>query len=106
MIKYILADESRIKPRTTRQEDVTSSFIEGLISDYQSELLHLAMSYLNDYQLAQDCIQEIFITAFHKVDPEKERTAIRKWLKMCTINRCKSMIRSSFWRRFIFLDND
>jgi RNA polymerase sigma-70 factor (ECF subfamily) len=107
MFKYKLADDLIRKSITTssRQKDVTSSFIEGLISDYQSELLHLAMSYLNDYQLAQDCIQEIFMTAVHKVDPDKERNAIRKWLKICTINRCKSMLRTSFWRRFVFLEH-
>lgn len=62
------------------------------------------MSYLNDYQLAQDCIQEIFMTALHKVDPEKDRTAVRKWLKVCTINRCKSILRTSIWRKLVFLE--
>ncbi|MCR8629812.1 sigma-70 family RNA polymerase sigma factor [Paenibacillus radicis (ex Xue et al. 2023)] len=88
------------------QEAAASSYIEGLITDYQSELLHLAMSYLNDYQLAQDCIQEVFITAYHKVDANKERASVRKWLKVCTINRCKSMLRSTFWRRLVFLEQD
>jgi RNA polymerase sigma-70 factor (ECF subfamily) len=105
MFQYKLVDHTQSKAISSqRQEDITSSFIEGLITEYQSELLHLAMSYLNDYQLAQDCIQEIFMTAFHKADPGKESFAVRKWLKICTVNRCKSMLRASFWRRFVFLD--
>lgn len=77
------------------------ALIEHLISEYQSELLHLAMSYLNDYQLAQDCVQEIFMTAYNKVDPAKDQSAMRKWLKVCTVNRCKSMLRSAFWRTLL-----
>ncbi|MBD2862499.1 sigma-70 family RNA polymerase sigma factor [Paenibacillus oceani] len=82
------------------------ALIEHLISEYQSELLHLAMSYLNDYQLAQDCVQEIFVTAYHKVDPDKDQSALRKWLKVCTVNRCKSMLRSAFWRRIVLWEHD
>ncbi|WP_162162952.1 sigma-70 family RNA polymerase sigma factor [Gorillibacterium massiliense] len=79
---------------------------EHLIAKYQSELLHLAMSYLNDYQLAQDCVQEIFIKAYKKIDPDKDQAALRKWLKICTVNRCKSILRSAFWRRMVFWEHD
>ena len=106
MLNYKIIDDMKNKVKSTaRQDNITLCFIEGLISDYQSELIHLAMSYLNDYQLAQDCIQEIFMTALHKVDPGKERVAIRKWLKICTINRCKSILRTSIWRRFVCLEH-
>lgn len=95
-----------MKRKSTYPSEEITCLIENLISDYQSELLHLAMSYLNDYQLAQDCIQEIFITAYRKVDPGEDRTVIRKWLKVCTINRCKSMLRTSFWRRMAYWEHD
>jgi RNA polymerase sigma-70 factor, ECF subfamily len=81
-------------------------WIKRLIDEYQSELLHLAMSYLHDYQLAQDCVQEIFMTAYRKADPNKDQATVRKWLKICTINRCKSMLRSAFWRKIVFWEHD
>jgi RNA polymerase sigma-70 factor, ECF subfamily len=106
MFNYkLVGDIQRKAMSSPSQEDITSRSIEGLITEYQSELLHLAMSYLNDYQLAQDCIQEVFMTAFHKVDLGKESIAVRKWLKICTINRCKSMLRASSWRRLLFLEH-
>ncbi|WP_225948144.1 sigma-70 family RNA polymerase sigma factor [Paenibacillus sp. OAS669] len=97
---------SKLNVNTKNADCAREILIEQLILEYQSELLHLAMSYLNDYQLAQDCVQEIFMIAYNKINPENDQATLRKWLKVCTINRCKSVLRSAFWKRIVFWEHD
>ena len=78
--------------------------IEGLAARYQNRLLHLAASCLRDIQSAEDCVQDVFVTALRKLNPELSEGATYKWLATCTANRAKSMLRSVRLRRLVFMD--
>jgi RNA polymerase sigma-70 factor (ECF subfamily) len=82
----------------------TSLFLAELVERNQSWLLHLAASYLGSLHSAQDCVQDVFLTAVTKLDPSLPEPAIRNWLATCTVNRARTMLRAARIRRLALLD--
>ncbi|MCL6517816.1 RNA polymerase sigma factor [Alicyclobacillus sp.] len=82
------------------------AWFQQLVETHQSRLIHLAASYLGSIQSAEDCVQEVFITAMTRLDPTRPSEAVHRWLTTCTINRARSILRYHRVRRFVLMDND
>lgn len=70
--------------------------VESLFERYKDEVYRLALSFTRNPQEAEDVCQTVFLKLLESsVTPGKERA----WLMQVTVNRCRSLLRSSWWRK-------
>ena len=70
--------------------------IESLFTIYKDDVYRLALSYTRSPQEAEDVCQTVFLKLMEQnVAPGKERA----WLMQVTANQCRSLLRSSWWRK-------
>lgn len=70
--------------------------IESLFQQYKDDVYRLALSFTRNPQETEDVCQTVFLKLMEsKVTPGKERA----WLMQVTVNQCRSLLRSSWWRR-------
>lgn len=71
--------------------------IEELFRRYKDDVYRLALSYTKNAQEAEDVCQTVFLKLMEQqeITPGKERA----WLLQVTANRCRNLLRSSWWRK-------
>ncbi|MCA1320399.1 sigma-70 family RNA polymerase sigma factor [Bacillus tianshenii] len=77
------------------------SLLESLIEDYGTELKRVAYLYVKDQALAEDIIQEVFISCYHHLDSFRQESSYRTWLMRITINKSKDALKRWSFRNFI-----
>lgn len=76
----------------------TNPNVEKLFEQYADTVYRIALSYGKDPHLAEDVVQEVFLRLIKK-KPQFESPAHEKaWLIRVAVNRCKSLLASS-WRK-------
>lgn len=77
--------------------------IESLFMRYKDDVYRLALSYTKSVQEAEDVCQTVFVKLMEQkhIQPEKERA----WLMQVTANRCKNLLRSSWWKQTAALED-
>ena len=68
---------------------------DKLVLKHKDNLFNLVYWYLNDYQQASDCAQEIFIKVFKNLKRFRFESAFSTWLYKIAVNTCKNMLKSS-----------
>jgi RNA polymerase sigma factor (sigma-70 family) len=62
--------------------------------DRHAPLLYaVCLRYMPDEALAQDCLQEAFITIFRKIGELRDDKALEGWMKRVTVNTCLMELR-------------
>lgn len=79
-----------------------SSALEWLMEYYGNDIMRTSALLLKDYHLAEDVSQEVFITAFQKINQYRGDGSLRGWLLQVTVNRCRSKMRLASWKRLLF----
>ncbi len=64
-----------------------------MVRRHSPRLLRLLNRYLRDDGLAQDALQDVFLTAYQKIDSFAETGTFRSWLGRIAINRALMMLR-------------
>jgi len=72
--------------------------IEALILSCGDDILRICTVYLKDRDAAEDAFQEVFLKVFQSRARFEGRSDIKTWLIRIAINTCKDMLKSS-WRR-------
>ncbi|MCM3598113.1 sigma-70 family RNA polymerase sigma factor [Metabacillus idriensis] len=72
--------------------------LSELISTYSKSLRKIAWRYIKDHHLAEDIVQEVFITYITHHDRIREDCSIRTWLYKVTENKCKDYLRTNYYR--------
>ena len=77
--------------------------IETLFKQYRDDVYRLALSYTKSVQEAEDVCQTAFLKLMEQktIEPGKERA----WLMQVTANRCKNLLRSSWWKRTVPMED-
>lgn len=75
--------------------------IERMIEAYGNDVLRVAFLYLKDKHRAEDAFQEVFVKVFRKFDSFQGKSNEKTWLIKITINVCKDMLRSAWFKRVI-----
>lgn len=75
------------------------------IEQYGNGLLRLCLLQLGDYALAEDAVQETFIRAWQNYAGFEHRSTVKTWITTIAVNVCRSMQRSPWRRRTLFLDS-
>lgn len=76
-------------------------WLEQLMDQYGNQLTNLAFSYLKDWGRAQEVVQDVFVTCFHRAHQLEEIRSVEAWLYRITINKCKDVLKSSWFKRVI-----
>jgi len=79
--------------------------VAQLIQTHQGWMKALAERMLNDGALAEDCVQESFISAMQKVASFQGRSSFKTWLKRIVINNCLMKLRQQKHRNEINVDD-
>lgn len=69
-----------------------------LMDTYGNMLLSLSRMMLLDYHLAQDAVQDTFIKAFKHMDQLQQLHNEKAWLIRITMNTCRDMLRTAWFR--------
>src|SRR5258707_5724954 len=77
---------------------------EQLYARYKQCLYGLAYRILRDSYLAEDVIQEVFLTLWHKASVyQKELGSLKSWLQVIVRNRALDKVRSALYRESQFV---
>ena len=77
--------------------------VEQLYSRYKQFMYGLAYTILRDSYLAEDIIQDVFFTLWHKaVSYQKELGSLKNWLQTIVRNRALDKVRSAMYREYQF----
>lgn len=73
-----------------------------LFHRYRDDVYRLAVNYTHNPQEAEDVCQTVFMKLLEQPDlkPGKEKA----WLMQVTANECRSLLRSSWWKRTVSLE--
>ena len=71
------------------------SWLKNIYSEYQNLVYSVAVSIIKDVQLAEDIVQEVFVTLYYKADSIRDRKKIKHWLARTTANRAVDFLRRS-----------
>lgn len=77
--------------------------MEQLYTRYKPLLYGLAYHILRDSYLAEDVIQEVFLTIWRKARSyQKEQGSVKNWLQTIVRNRALDKVRSAMYREYQF----
>ena len=79
--------------------------LQRIYEKYRDYLLTLAMALLNDADLVEDIVQDVFVIFAQSGSTFKLRGRLKSYLATCTLNRCRDQLRSRK-RRPLSLDED
>ena len=74
------------------------SAFDGLVHRHKDRLFNLVYRFLEDYQEADECAQEIFIKVFKSINTFRFESTFSTWLYRIAVNTCKNRIKSSGYR--------
>ncbi|MFD1337141.1 RNA polymerase sigma factor [Oceanobacillus iheyensis] len=80
-----------------REED---ALIE-VMNTYGDYLLRTAFLLVKDHQVAEEAVQDTFITAFEKIHQLEDAGKLKSWLTTIIINRCRSHMRKNSWKNLL-----
>lgn len=78
---------------------VKDSELERYIEMYRKSVLGTALCYVRNASDAEDILQEAFIKLYTYKGSFDSDEHVKAWLLRCTINLCKSLLRS-YWYKF------
>ena len=67
---------------------------ERLVRDHVGWMLSVARRYVKEDALADDCVQEAFLSAFLNIDEFEGRSSLKTWLHRITVNAALMKLRS------------
>lgn len=79
--------------------------IERLIDNYGNDVLRIGYIYLKDKSLAEDIFQDVFVKVYKNFNKFKGKSSEKTWIITITINTCKDMLRSSWLKRIISIED-
>ena len=72
--------------------------LERCIKLYRRSVLGAALCYVHNTSDAEDIAQEVFIKLYTYDGSFESDEHIKAWLLRCTVNRCKNLLRSYWYR--------
>lgn len=75
--------------------------LEGLMDTYSNSLLRMALVMLKDLKLAEDAVQETFISYYTSSGSYRGEASVKTYLSRILINECRQRLRMAWFRRNI-----
>ena len=74
-------------------------FFEGLMDKYGEELARLSYTYVKDYQIAEDIVQDVFMKIYLNKEKFRGESSYKTYLFRITINCCYDHLRSAAYKK-------
>ena len=81
------------------------TWFEKIMDEYGDRLTKLSYNYTKDWNLAEDIVQDVFITCYKEYDNIDKIVSFKAWIYRITINKCKYLLKSSFFKRVVMNTN-
>lgn len=81
-------------------------FINYIYDTYSSKILNIAYTYLKSRTLAEDVLQEVLLKIIKKNIKFNSLENERNWIFKVTINLCKDVLKSSYFKKNVELTDD
>lgn len=75
--------------------------MEDIIRRHGTAVYRLAYAYMRNPHDADDVFQDVFLRYAEKTPAFRDDDHRRAWLLRVTINRCRSLYRSAWWKRIV-----
>lgn len=82
-----------IKQQVTQNRDASDTDADRLVRDHITWMLVLAERMLGERALAEDAVQDAFISAFRALDSFAHRSSLKTWLHRIIVNACLMKMR-------------
>ena len=79
--------------------------MEEAIRRHGTAVYRLAYAYMRSPHDADDVFQDVFLRYAEKAPAFRDDEHRRAWLLRVTINRCRSLYRSAWWKRIVPLEH-
>ncbi len=74
-----------------------------LVETYGEKILHLAYTIVGDKQMAEDVVQESFLTLYEKLYTFRGDSSLYTWLTRIAINKAKNKVRPSLLKKITYV---
>lgn len=95
--------------RETGNENVwienKEEWFEQILDVYGDRLTKLSYNYTKDWNLAEDIVQDVFVTCYKEYENIDKIHSFKGWIFRITINKCKDVLKSSIFKRVIMNSN-
>ncbi|WP_064093177.1 sigma-70 family RNA polymerase sigma factor [Rossellomorea aquimaris] len=76
-------------------------WLETIMDEYGERLTKVAFNYVKDWKMAEDIVQEVFITCYKQYENIDKIISFKSWIFRITINRSKDVLKSSSFRKMV-----
>lgn len=90
--------------RDLNESKISDKQMENIMDSCGEELIRLAYFYVQDWQAAEDIVQEAFLSYYQKSHQFENRSSLKTYLSKITINKCHDHLRSWKNKRSLFTD--
>lgn len=92
------------KEHKPRDFPVQDELFDDLVTQYGEALMRLAYTYVKNTAMAEDVVQDVFLTAYEKMNEFRGQSSYQTYLYRITINRCHDYLRSWTYKNLILSD--
>ncbi|ETI67587.1 sigma-70 family RNA polymerase sigma factor [Neobacillus vireti] len=75
--------------------------LEIIMDAYGDRIKRLVYSYVKDWGTASDLTQEVFVTAYMKLETFERRSSFKTWIFTIAVNKCKDYLKSWHYRNMV-----
>jgi RNA polymerase sigma factor (sigma-70 family) len=75
------------------------AWFEEIMDEYGERLTKLAYNYVKDWRLAEDIVQDVFITCYTYYEKLDQIVSFKAWIYRITINRSKDTLKSTSFKK-------
>lgn len=91
------------KNTVLRQEQ--GEWLEKIMDSYGERLTKLAYNYVKDWKLAEDIVQEVFLTCYKHYEKKDSIVSFKSWIFRITINKAKDVLKSAAIKKVMVASN-
>lgn len=85
--------------------DSEEIWLEEIMTEYGDKMIRVAYSYIKDWGISQEIVQEVFITCYKNYSQYSKVENFKAMIYKITINRSKDVLRSYFVKKvFVGID--
>lgn len=75
--------------------------LEIIMDAYGDRIKRLIFSYVKDWGTSSDLTQEVFVTAYIKLESFERRSSFKTWIFTIAVNKCKDYLKSWHYRNMV-----
>ncbi|WP_175987455.1 sigma-70 family RNA polymerase sigma factor [Bacillus sp. Marseille-Q1617] len=76
-------------------------WLEAIMDEYGERITKLAYNYVKDWNVAEDIVQDVFITCYKNYQKIDEIISFKAWIYRLVINQSKDVLKSSAFRKVV-----